>query len=60
MIYAMQINRYDIQVFDNNGGLIKSFSRAPGYYRAPDESYVSGRSQKFPSLDKIRSESSIV
>lgn len=55
LIYAMQINRYDIQVFNNNGDLVKSFGRAPGYYRAPDESYVMDDT-KFPSVEKIKAE----
>lgn len=53
MIYAMQINRYDIQVFNSDGDLVKSYGRAPSYYRAPDESYVMDE-KKFPSVDKIR------
>lgn len=55
LIYAMQINRYDIQVFNNNGDLVKSFGRAPGYYLAPDETYVMDE-KKFPSVEKIRGE----
>ncbi|GEM_PF-3140176 len=55
MIYAMQINRYDIQVFNSDGDLVKSYGRAPSYYRAPDKSYVMDE-KKFPSVDKIRDE----
>jgi hypothetical protein len=55
VIYAMQINRYNIHVLDNDGDLVRSFNRAPRYYRGPDENYVMDE-KKFPSLEKLKDE----
>jgi hypothetical protein len=54
-IYSMQIDSYDIQVFNDDGDLIKSFDHTPGYYHAPDEKYVFDEAN-FTSIDKLKEE----
>jgi len=55
IIYAIQINEYKISVFDSEGNILKTFGKAPYYFKVPDPKLKVNWS-KFKTQSEMRDE----